>query len=155
LDVATRKPLPRAAQLYVFDERRCDSPFVEKVWRDRGVPARGFISVAVTHWEMVVTKERGRTYLTVGGPETAASVMSITTGDGEFVGIQFGLGTFMPSLPLTQLVDRALTLPEAGGGSFWLNGSAWQFPDFENADAFVGRMEREGLLVRDPVVKAA
>ena len=45
LDVATHKSLPRAAQLYVFDERPCDSPFVEKVWRTRGVLARGFISV--------------------------------------------------------------------------------------------------------------
>ena len=42
LDVATHKSLPRAAQLYVFDERPCNSPFVEKVWRTRGVLARGF-----------------------------------------------------------------------------------------------------------------
>ena len=38
--------------------------------------------------------------------------------------------------------------------SFWLQGSAWQFPDYENADIFVDRLVREGLLVRDPIVDA-
>jgi methylphosphotriester-DNA--protein-cysteine methyltransferase len=46
-------------------------------------------------------------------------------------------------------------LPEAAGQSFWLHGAAWQFPDYENADTFVDRLVREGLLVREPVVEAA
>jgi AraC-like DNA-binding protein len=36
-----------------------------------------------------------------------------------------------------------------------LHGAAWQFPTFDNADTFVARLVREGLLVRDPVVGAA
>jgi methylphosphotriester-DNA--protein-cysteine methyltransferase len=46
-------------------------------------------------------------------------------------------------------------LPEASSSKFWLNGSAWQFPTFENADTFVDRLVREGLLVHDPAVDAA
>src|SRR5687767_14282454 len=130
--------LQRAVKLFRFDERPSDSPFVEKLWRTRGVLADGFISVAVSHWEMVVARERGRTYLTVRGPETSATVAPITTGDGEFFGIQFRHGAFMPSVPVGPLVDGQLTLPEAAGGRFWLYGSAWQIPDFDNADAFVG-----------------
>jgi hypothetical protein len=75
--------------------------------------------------------------------------------DGEWLGIRFRLGTVMPHLPASTLVDDAVTLPEAGSRSFWLQGSAWQFPDFENADAFVDRLVRDGLLVREPVVAAA
>jgi methylphosphotriester-DNA--protein-cysteine methyltransferase len=47
------------------------------------------------------------------------------------------------------------TLPEASSQSFWLNGAAWQFPDYENADTFVHRLVRNELLVREPVVEAA
>jgi hypothetical protein len=52
-------------------------------------------------------------------------------------------------------VDGALTLPEASGRSFWLNGSSWEFPAFDNADVFLGRLVRQGLLVHDPVVEDA
>jgi AraC-like DNA-binding protein len=61
----------------------------------------------------------------------------------------------MPSLPVGPLVDGSLTLPEAGAKSFWLNGSAREFPDYENADVFVSGLVRKGLVVRDPIVEAA
>ena len=37
----------------------------------------------------------------------------------------------------------------------WLDGSAWQVPDCENADTFVVRLVRAGLLAIDPAVRAA
>jgi AraC-like DNA-binding protein len=61
----------------------------------------------------------------------------------------------MPHLPASTLVDGDVDLPDASSKSFWLNGSAWQFPSYENADMFVGRLAREDLLARDPVVEAA
>ena len=62
----------------------------------------------------------------------------------------------MPHLPLKTLLDRQdATLPEASSNSFWLHGSAWELPTFENADVFVERLIRQGILVRDPVVEAA
>ncbi len=36
----------------------------------------------------------------------------------------------------------------------WLHGSAWELPTFENADVFVDRLIRKGILVRDPLVEA-
>ena len=45
--------------------------------------------------------------------------------------------------------------PTFGGRSFCLDGSAWGFPTFDNADVFVRRLVRKGLLVRDPVMAAA
>jgi helix-turn-helix protein len=144
----------RAAQLFALEERASSSNVVELTWRTRSEPAESFISVAVSHWEMVITRQRGTTRLTVRGPETRATTVPIPK-DAEFVGIQFRAGTFMPSLPLARLVDRALTLPGVTNTSFWLNGSAWAFPNYDDADAFVDRLTREGLLVRDAVVEAA
>jgi AraC-like DNA-binding protein len=144
----------RAARLFRFEESWPDSPFVHKVWRTRSEPAETFISVADSHWEMVVTRQRGKTSLTVLGPETRASTAPIPE-DAEFFGIRFRLGAFIPTLPVGRLVDGSLTLPEATGRSFWLNGSAWEFPGFDDADVFLRRLERQGLLIRDPVVEDA
>ena len=52
-------------------------------------------------------------------------------------------------------MDAAVTLPRAARRSFWLNGSTLQLPDYENAEAFVDRLVRDGLLVREPAVSAA
>ena len=88
------------------------------------------------------------------GPETKATTAPVP-GEAEFFGIQFSLGTFMPGLPPGQLVDSSLTLPRATGTSFWLDGAGWELPGPDNADVFVDRLVRAGLLVHDPVVPAA
>jgi len=100
---------------------------------------------------MVVTRRNGRATLTVRGPETKATRAPIPP-DAEFLGIAFNHGAFMPHLPTEKLVDGAINLPRASRNSFWLNGRAWRFPTFHNADTFVRRLEREGVLVLDRVV---
>lgn len=139
---------------FIFEERPSDSPFVERVWRTQSERAGSFISAAASQWEMVVTQYNGKTTLTVRGPETKATPADCPA-DAEFFGIVFKVGTFMPHLPLTKLLDRNdATLPEATSQSFWLHGAAWQFPDFENADTFVTRLVRQELLVQESVVEA-
>jgi AraC-like DNA-binding protein len=139
--------------LFTFEDRPSDSPFVERIWRAHSERAGSFLSVAASHWEMVVTRQHGQTFLTVRGPETRATPLDCSA-DGEWLGIRFQLGTVMPHLPASHLVDGAVNLPDAGSRSFWLHGSAWQFPDFENADTFVARLVRDGLLIREGVVQA-
>lgn len=138
-----------------FDEQRLsDSPFVERVWRSHSEGDGAFLSIAESRWEIVVTKLNGKMTLIVRGPETKATP-AYCPADGEWLGIRFKLGTVMPDLPASTLVDGALALPEATSHSFWLHGSAWQFPDYENADTFVERLVRAGLLVREPAVDTA
>lgn len=141
--------------MIIFDEQRLsDSPFVERIWRSHSEGADMFLSIAESRWEMVVTKLNGKMTLIVRGPETKATP-AYCPADGEWLGIRFKLGTVMPHLPASELVDGTLALPEATRHSFWLHGSAWQFPDYDNADTFVERLVRAGLLVREPVVDAA
>ena len=139
--------------LFTFEERPSDSPFVERIWCAHNERAGSFISVAASHWEMVVTRQNGTTMVTVRGPETKATPLQCST-DGQWLGIRFKLGTFMPHLPASTLVDGAVNLPDAGSRSFWLHGSAWQFPTFENADTFVARLVRDELLICDPLAQA-
>src|SRR5215207_1165545 len=145
--------MKRAVELFTLEVRSSGSPLVEATWQARSEPEKSFISVAATHWETVVTWQRGAARLTVRGPETKATTVPIPQ-DAEFFGIQFSLGSFMPTLQPGQLVDRALTLPQAANRSFWVGGSAWELPGHDNADVFVDRLVRAGLLVHDPVASA-
>ena len=93
--------------------------------------------------------------MTVRGPETRATLLPVTTVGTEFFGIRFRAGTVMPHLPASRLVDEDVNLPDASSKSFWLDGAAWQFPDYENADSFLNRLVRKGLLERNPIVETA
>jgi AraC-like DNA-binding protein len=138
---------------FIFEERLSNSPFVDTIWRTQSEGGGSFVSVAESRWGMVVTRQHGKTYLTVRGPETKAMPAPVPE-NAEFFGISFKLGTFMPHLPASNLVDDETNLPEATSKSFWFHGSTWQFPDFDNADAFVEKLVREGLLAREPIVEA-
>jgi AraC-like DNA-binding protein len=137
---------------FAFEERPSDSPLVQAIWRTQSGRSGSFISTAGIHWEMVLMRYRGKATLTVRGPETQATPADFPA-NAEWLGITFKLGTFMPDLPPGGLLDRHdVNLPEAAGNAFWLYGSTWEFPDYENVDTFVHRLVHEGLLVRDPLV---
>jgi hypothetical protein len=138
----------------VFQDRLSDSPFIERVWRCHSERGGKFISIAAGHFEMALTRLKGRTFLTLRGPETKATRIDCPT-DGQWLCIRFKLGTFMPELPPGNLRDHNdVTLPDASSCSFWLNGSVWQYPDFEDAEAFVHRLAKAGIICRDPVIDA-
>ncbi|HKG53197.1 MAG TPA: helix-turn-helix domain-containing protein [Anaerolineales bacterium] len=139
--------------IFTFDERQSDSPFVEKIWRAQSERTGDFLSVAASQWEMVVSTYQGQTTVTVRGPETKATSMQVNLMGAEFFGIIFKYGAFMPYFPVSGLVDGDLDLPDASSKSFWLNGSAWQFPTYENADTFVKRLVGGDLLVCDPIIE--
>jgi len=139
--------------LFRIEEKPSDSPFVERIWRAQGERAGTFISQSKVNTEIVLTRYQGKTTLTVRGPETKATFLDYQWLGAEFLGITFKLGAFMPHLPPDNLRDwRNVDLPEAASQSFWLQGSVWQFPNYENVDSFIARLVREGLLVIDPVV---
>ncbi|HKQ97344.1 MAG TPA: AraC family transcriptional regulator [Candidatus Polarisedimenticolia bacterium] len=136
----------------VFQDRPSDSPLIERVWRSRSERAGTFQSIAACHWEMVVVRHDGRTSLIVRGPETRAT-MADFPAHGEWFAIRFRLGSFMPLLRPGALRDRNdVMLPDAASRSFWLNGSAWDYPTFENAETFVKRLANAGLVAEDRLV---
>src|SRR6266498_845127 len=141
--------------IFTLEDRLSDSPFVERIWCAQSERTGDLLSIAMSNWEMVLSRYQDKTYITVRGPETKMTTLPMTIVGTEFFGIRFQVGTVMPYLPASTLVDGDVNLPDASGKSFWLNGSAWQYPSYENADSFVDRLVRQGLLGRDPVVEAA
>jgi len=136
-------------------DRPSDSPLIERVWSCHSIAAGTFLSVASSHWEIVVTRLQGACTLTVRGPETKASEVHCPA-DGEWFAIRFAAGAFMPQLPAGRLLNgKDVNLPQADRRRFWLNGTKWEYPDFENAESFVGKLAQTKLIVRDPAVSAA
>lgn len=115
--------------------------------------ASSFTSISTVFWSMVISKWRGHISISLHGPETGATCKEFPV-EGEWVGIVFKLGTFVPHISPGSLLDGNIVLPGTSGRSFSLCHSAWQFPNYENADTFVDRLVRESLLTYDPVVRA-
>ena len=140
----------------IFDEDRAsDSPFVERVWRCHSEGSGPFIAVASGHWELVVTRLQGELTVSLHGPETRPREVYCPP-DGDWLAIRFKSGTFMPQVPTARLLDgQDMVLPGAWRRSFRLNGSVWQVPSFDNAETFVARLAKAGIIARDPAVAAA
>jgi hypothetical protein len=137
-----------------FDDRLSDSPCVERVWTARNAHAGEFLSVAAVNCELVVSRYQDQTFLTVRGPETRMTPLECPP-EGAWLGIRFKPGTFLPRfLPGTLRDGQDVHLPDASRRSFWLDGSAWEYPTFENADTFVARLLRKGIIARDRIAEA-
>lgn len=141
--------------LITFTDRPSNSQFIERVFRSHSDQAGVFRSIAACHSMMVVSRVAGKTFLTVRGPETKVTMADLPP-EGEWFGVLFKLGTFMPLMRSAELRDRNdLTLPNATKRAFWLQGSAWEFPNFENMETFVQRLVRRGLIVTDSIAERA
>jgi AraC-like DNA-binding protein len=139
----------------VFEDRPSDSPLIERVWRSHSERSGTFLSVAEARCEMVITRHRGNAFLTLRGPETRVTTAECPA-EGEWVAIRFSPGTFLTHYPAASLIDRSdVDLPAVTDRSFWFRGSAWEFFDFENAETFVRRLVRAGLVAHDPAVSDA
>lgn len=136
-----------------FEERPSDSPFVERIWSTRSEYAGSFTSISTVVWSMVIAKCRDRITISLHGPETGATSKDFPP-EAEWFGIAFKLGTFVPEHLPGALIDGLVVLPSTSGRSFSLCHSTWQFPNFENADTFVERLVRAGILVHEPITNA-
>src|SRR5260221_12417881 len=136
--------------IIIDEERASDSPFVERIWRSHSEGVNPFLSIAVNHCELVVSRLQGKVTMTLRGPETKATPIGNAPAEGEWVGILLKLGTHLAPLPTSRLVDGQVDLPTASSNSSWLGGSTSHFPAFGHADFFFVRLGREGLLRRDP-----
>jgi hypothetical protein len=137
------------------EQRPSDSPYVERIYRAGEMTGSSPVrmrSVANSNWELVVWHDRGETNVAVRGPETAPTVLDLAPGDGETFGIIFRHGAFLAPMPVSGLVDTAVLSPHTTARRFVLQGDEWQLPTYDNADVFVDRLVRAGLLVRDPLV---
>ena len=75
--------------------------------------------------------------------------------EATWVGIRFRLGVMLQDVPIPNLVDGEMVLPEASHRSFWWKGGTWERPTYENAEGLVARLAREDLIGREPLIDDA
>ena len=136
-----------------YAERPSDSPYIVNFSQSFAEQAATNVLPADGHWYLFVMRHHGHVQLGVGGPLTRVKPLPVAAGT-EWVGVRFSLGTYMPYLPARTLIDNVTFLPGASGKSFYLQGSAWEFPTHDNLDVFTDRLIHQQVLVRDPVVNA-
>lgn len=138
----------------VATDRLSDSPYLEMVSEGYTLSAGSTIRPSEIHWHMVILKICGKPQLLVVGPLTSSGLVEWGEG-GEILWIKLKLGTYFPHLPPRNFLDIETPLPGAGSNSFWLKGSAWEYPDFDNVETFIDRLVREEILVKDLLIDAA
>lgn len=137
-----------------FEDRASSSPYVERIWRCYSIAGGSFHSMAEGNLELVVTRLPAVTQVTLRGPVTKASTIACPP-NGQWFAIRFRVGTYFPQLPTALLLDHNdLNLP-TGDGRFWFEGAAWDIPDYDNAEVFVAKLARHGVIAIEPAVGAA
>ncbi|MEV6303367.1 helix-turn-helix domain-containing protein [Actinoplanes sp. NPDC051861] len=136
-----------------FETRESGSPWVDNVWTCTSSRVTTMTSVAGVRWGLVFWEQHGRAYASVTGPETRSGTAPVPEG-ATFTGIDFAVGTSLRVVPTAALVDGGIELPDTTARTFRLDGSRWETPGPDDAEALVDRLVRAGIVVRDPLVAA-
>ena len=96
-------------------------------------------------------EQAGRHQAAITGPESRWGLAPVP-GDGQFVGVQFAVGTSLNTIATSALVNGGLELSDVTRRSFSLAGMVWETRRYDNVEDLVHRLVRRGVVIRDPVV---
>ncbi|NEE00795.1 helix-turn-helix domain-containing protein [Phytoactinopolyspora halotolerans] len=134
-----------------FETRGSDSPWVDIVWTCTSERVTEMTSVAAARWGLVFWEHEGRAYAGVSGPESRTGTAPVPEG-ATFTGIEFALGTSLRAVRTQTLVDGGIELPDTTRRTFRLDGTRWEIPGPDDAEALVGHLVRSGIVARDALV---
>ncbi|TYB60308.1 helix-turn-helix transcriptional regulator [Nonomuraea sp. PA05] len=134
-----------------FETRSSDSPWIDTVWSCTSEHVAEMTSVATVCWGLVFWEHEGMAHANITGPETGAGTAPVPQG-ATFVGIEFAVGTSLRAVPTPALVNGGVELPDTTRETFRLDGVRRRSPGLDDAEALVGRLVRDGALIRDPLV---
>jgi AraC-like DNA-binding protein len=134
------------------EHRPSESPHVARVWRATGEETvEEMLAVACARWDLVFWDAGGAMHVSVVGPSSQAYAAPVPDATVSF-GINFELGTVLSQVPASRRVDGDLDLPDVTRRRFHLAGSSWDVPSYDNAEAFVAALVRNGVLTCDRLV---
>jgi hypothetical protein len=108
--------------------------------------------MAEPNLELVIARVQGHAQAVLRGPVTQASIAECPA-DGEWLGIRFQLGAYLPGVPTWSLRNhQSRFLPGVGTAGFWLLNRTWEMPTFDTAESLVEVLQAEGVIRLDEVV---
>ena len=131
-----------------------ESPYIEWVGHGYTVADGLEMRPAEYNWHLNFTRQAGVLRTLVVGALELARPLSYTAG-AESLWIRFRVGTFLPKIRPTTVLNREIELPVGSGNNFWLSDRVLAIPTFENADTFAEHLMPVGALACDPLVDAA
>ncbi len=137
-----------------YESRPSDVECVDMIWYGQATHDAVPLCSADIYWYLRFLRRDGKTTLIAHGPTTHVTPVAYQQGD-EFLGIRFKPGTYFPHLPSRALVDGAMLLTDSVQRQFSLWGAVWETPTYQNADIFVSRLVKAGVLNHDDVIDAA
>jgi hypothetical protein len=136
-------PIPRT--------RLLDSPIARSVslWRFEG---DGEVLMQPDNcWDIAFLRRDGRGMVLRTGMTTRPDAVSYGPGD-EILTVSFRPEAFMALLPGEAMRNSAVVLDCFGRKDFSIGGHIREIPNFDNAEMFVERLRRDGIVECNPVV---
>lgn len=102
-------------------------------------------------WDLVFIRRRDRIVALRTGLTTRPDVVTYGPGD-EILTLSFLPSTYMPSMPGDAMRDEGVILETFGPRDVWIGRAVREIPTFENAESFVERLARDGIIESNDVV---
>jgi Helix-turn-helix domain/Domain of unknown function (DUF6597) len=138
---------------FTYEEKRSSSPYVDVVWRTEDQTDGVYIASADACWDMIFIKSKaGQSKVLLSGPSSQITRVPYSAGNKNF-GIRFHPGIIFARIPVTEMVDVTKALPMPTEDTFVLQGITWKLPTYETIDEFLAKLEEDGLLAMDTLIR--
>ena len=102
-------------------------------------------------WDIAIIQRGEQRLVLRTGLTTRPVSFDYADGD-ELLVISFKPHSFMPLMPGEVMRDEGVMLEPFGPGGFWIGTDVREIPTFENADVFVDRLVRDGIIGSNELV---
>jgi hypothetical protein len=131
--------------------RQADSPHLESISSIRFTAAGQTLMRPDGCWDIAILR-RGESLQVLRTGLTTRSVTYQHDAGDEILVISFKPSSFMSLMPGERMRDEGVLLEKFGSRNFWIGTDVREIPTFENADVFVERLAREGIIESNPIV---
>ncbi len=135
----------------IVQTRPVDSPLVESISSVRFTATGQTLMQPDGCWDIAIIKRGDETLVLRTGLTTRPVVYEHEAGDEQLV-VTFKPHSFMPLMPGEVMRDVGVMLEKFGRGEFWIGTDVREIPTFENADVFVERLVRDGIVANNELV---
>lgn len=131
--------------------RPIDSPFAESVSVLRFTSPGETLMQPDGCWDIAIIR-RGDNVQVLRTGLTTRAVTFRHEADDEILVISFKPSSFMPIMPGEIMRDEGVLLEPFGRRDFWIGSEVREIPSFDNAEAFVARLVRDGIVESSDIV---